>query len=78
MLHVAGIAPRVPNISPARISVSRPSSTLKVADCARFTSSIVFWRSPEESLMPTICGCSASFATVSGSMLRPAHVAGLL
>ena len=47
------------------------------AACLRMIS-MVFCRSPDESLMPTMFGTSASRATVSGSMLRPPQVAGLL
>ena len=78
MLHDAGIAPCAPACSAARMSVSRPFSTLNVSRGVCRMISMVFCKSPDESLMPTMFGTSASFATVSGSMLSPPHVAGLL
>src|SRR5436190_12947395 len=77
MLHDAGTAPLAPNIKAGAISVSRPWRTAK-SDGTRRTVSIRFWRSPEESLMATMFRTPASFATVSGSILSPPHVDGLL
>jgi len=77
MLPVAGTAPRAPNISAEKISVSRPISTEKRGGTARIIS-LVFCKSPLESLMARMFGTSARRATVSTSILTPPQVPGLL
>src|SRR2546421_136765 len=73
MLAVAGTAPRAPNASAGKMSVSRPISTEKRSGTTRRYSQ-VFWRSPLESLTPRMFGISASRATVSTPIIRPPQV----